>query len=77
MKKFQVSTSTLFLLYIMSSPLWAASVSKQEDNSDLFIWIFLSFVALIIVAQLIPAIILCIGLVKSFTKNLSNVLLKV
>jgi len=33
----------------------AAGEIGREDNSDLFVWIFLAFCALIVVAQLIPA----------------------
>jgi len=34
-------------------------------DSDLFVWIFLAFAALIVVAQLLPAIMMVVGLVKS------------
>ena len=34
-------------------------------NSDLFVWIFLGFFAMVIVGQLIPAVMLIIGLVKA------------
>ncbi len=42
---------------------WAAEMAR-EDNSDLFVWIFLAFCALIVVAQLIPAAMMMLGFAK-------------
>jgi hypothetical protein len=39
----------------LSSPAWA-SPAGREDNSPLVIWAFLAFCALIVIAQVIPAI---------------------
>ncbi|MFH1524102.1 MAG: hypothetical protein ABIF04_03980 [Chloroflexota bacterium] len=50
------------------APLWAAGAAR-EDNSDLFVWIFLAFCALIIVAQLIPAMMLLLGFAKGVKKE--------
>jgi hypothetical protein len=46
---------------------WAAE-GAREDNSDLFVWIFLAFCALIIVAQLIPAAMMMLGFAKGARK---------
>ena len=35
-----------------------------EDNSGIFVWVFLGFCAMIVVAQVIPAILLMTGMVK-------------
>lgn len=51
-----------------TAPLWAAGAA-QEDNSDLFVWIFLGFCALIVVAQLIPAIMMLLGFSKGIKKE--------
>ena len=51
-----------------AAPLWAADAA-QKDNSDLFIWIFLGFCALIIVAQLIPAVMMLLGFAKGVKKD--------
>ena len=51
-----------------AAPLWAAGAAR-EDNSDLFVWIFLAFCALIIVAQLIPAIMMMLGFAKGVKKE--------
>jgi hypothetical protein len=50
------------------APLWAADAGR-EDNGDLFVWIFLAFCALIVVAQLIPAMLLLLGFAKGVKKG--------
>jgi Ca2+/H+ antiporter len=50
------------------APLWAADAARQ-DNSDLFVWIFLGFCALIVVAQLIPAVMMLLGFAKGVKKS--------
>ena len=52
-----------------TAPLWAAGVTAREDNSGLFVWIFLAFCALIIVAQLIPAVMMLLGFSKGIRKE--------
>ena len=42
---------------------WAAT-GAREDASGLFVWIFLGFCALIVIAQIVPAILLMTGMVK-------------
>lgn len=42
-------------LSLLSSPAWA-SPGVREDNSPMVIWAFLGFCALIVVAQVLPAI---------------------
>ena len=56
------------LWFANTTPLWAAATAR-EDNSDLFVWIFLAFCALIIVAQLIPAIMVLMGFAKGVRKE--------
>jgi hypothetical protein len=51
-----------------AAPLWAADAA-QKDNSDVFIWIFLGFCALIVVAQLIPAVMKLLGFSKGVKKD--------
>jgi hypothetical protein len=50
------------------APLWAADAARK-DNSDLFVWIFLGFCALIVVAQLIPAVMMLLGFAKGVKKD--------
>ena len=44
-----------------------AAENVPAGNDGIFVWIFLGFFALIIVGQLIPAVMLIIGLVKGIT----------
>ncbi len=53
---------------ISAAPLWAAA-AREADNSSLFVWIFLGFGALIVVAQLIPAILMLFGFAKGVKKG--------
>jgi hypothetical protein len=46
---------------------WAGEIA-HADNSDLFVWIFLAFCALIVVAQLIPAAMMMMGFAKGAKK---------
>jgi len=43
---------------------FAAASGLREDNSGIFVWVFLGFCALIVVAQVIPALLLMTGMVK-------------
>lgn len=54
---------------VNAAPLWAADGVAREDNSDLFIGIFLAFCALIIVAQLIPAAMMLFGFSRGIRKR--------
>ena len=51
------------------TPVWAATAGREADNSGLFVWIFLGFCALIVVAQLIPAAMVILGLAKGVKKQ--------
>ena len=52
----------------MTSTAWAA-VDSFEDHSGLFCWVFLGFCALIVVAQLLPAVMMMAGMVKGATES--------
>lgn len=41
-----------------------AASGIREDNSGIFVWVFLGFCALIVIAQVIPAVLLMCGMVK-------------
>ena len=57
----------------LASNLMAASVVR-EDSSMLLVWMFLGMCALIVIIQLMPAMFLLFGLLKSlFTGNKSPV----
>ncbi|BDV41725.1 hypothetical protein GURASL_06480 [Geotalea uraniireducens] len=50
------------------APALAAS-GAREDNSGIFVWLFLGFCALIIVAQVIPAVLMTLGAAKGLKKE--------
>jgi hypothetical protein len=45
----------------------AAASGVREDSSGIFVWVFLGFCALIVVAQVIPAVLLMFGMAKGIT----------
>jgi hypothetical protein len=55
-----------------ATPVWAATTGR-EDNSGLFVWIFLGFCALIVVAQLIPAAMVLFGVIKGVKQETAKV----
>lgn len=46
------------------APVSAFAAGVREDSSGIFVWVFLGFCALIVVAQVIPALLLMTGIVK-------------
>ena len=46
------------------APVAAFAAGGRVDDSGMFVWIFLGFCALIVVAQIIPAVLLICGLAK-------------
>ena len=46
-----------------------AAPGAREDNSGIFVWVFLGFCAAIVAAQLIPAILLALGGIKGLKKE--------
>jgi hypothetical protein len=43
---------------------FAANNGLSADNSGILVWVFLGFCALIVVAQVVPAVLLLTGMVK-------------
>ena len=61
MKKLAILIGTM-------APATAFAAADAAAGSDgLFVWIFLGFFALVVVGQLVPAVMLVIGLVKGVT----------
>lgn len=60
--------NTLAMLVGTASTAFAAT-GTREDSSGLFVWIFLGFCALIVIAQLVPAIMVLLGFAKAFGKE--------
>lgn len=49
-----------------------AASNLHEDNSGIFVWLFLGFCALIIVVQAMPAAILMFGFGKGLSAKMSK-----
>ena len=49
-----------------------AASPLTEDNSGIFVWVFLGFCALIVVVQVMPAIILMSGFAKGLSAKMSE-----
>jgi hypothetical protein len=64
--------NSVAMLVGSASTAFAAS-GAREDNSGLLVWIFLGFCAVIIVAQLVPAIMVALGFAKAFGKQREEV----
>ncbi|MRR38788.1 hypothetical protein EG829_29895 [bacterium] len=60
--------NALVLLLGSVSSAFAAS-GAREDNSGIFVWIFLGFCALIVVMQLMPAVLMVLGIAKGLRKE--------
>jgi hypothetical protein len=58
----------VFAFSVNVAPLWASD-APQEGSSDMFVWIFLAFCALVVVAQLIPAMMMLFGFAKGVKKS--------
>lgn len=50
-------------LLVLSTPVWAATVAR-EDSSSVLVWAFLGICGLIIFLQMVPVLSLTYGLVK-------------
>jgi len=46
------------------APVSAFAAGGHVDDSGIFVWVFLGFCALIVVAQVVPALLLLTGMVK-------------
>ncbi|GLI39810.1 hypothetical protein KI811_01095 [Geobacter hydrogenophilus] len=64
----RTAASTLALVMGSVTSALAAS-GAREDNSGVFVWIFLGFCALIIVAQMVPAVLTMLGMAKGVKES--------
>lgn len=47
----------------------ALAAGAREDSSGIVVWMFLGFCALIVIAQLMPAVLMMLGVVKSVGRD--------
>ena len=62
---FKTIITTLTTLLLLSGTSFAATTAGRTDHSGILVWTFLGFCALIVVAQLLPALMVILGVVKS------------
>lgn len=67
MKLTTVGSAVLLSICSVSSAFAAGTV--REDNSGLFVWMFLGFCALIVVVQVVPALLMLFGFAKGLSKH--------
>ena len=57
------------VMFLCSASNAFAAAGARHDNSGIFVWIFLGFCALIVVAQAMPAILMLVGAAKALGKE--------
>jgi len=62
---FKSILTTLTTLLLLNGTAFAATTAGRTDHSGILVWTFLGFCALIVVAQLLPALMVILGEVKS------------
>ncbi len=67
MKITDVRNSVLMSIFSVSNAF--AAGGAREDNSGIFVWMFLGFCTLIIVVQIVPAVLMLFGFAKGLNKN--------
>ena len=63
--------STLVVTLMLITPVWAADTSVTY-NSGILVLLFVGFCALLIVAQLVPAVLVLFGMTKAVSKGLAE-----
>lgn len=66
------SLPTAFMLMLATAPPALAVDTSKTDNSGILILLFVGFCALIIVAQLVPAVLALLGMTKETGKRVSS-----
>ncbi len=67
MKHFKLGYAIVTALLLITTNVWAAEGARQ-DNSGIFVWIFLGVCALIVAAQAIPALFMLVSAAKGVTE---------
>ena len=68
MEKARIIMTTLALSLAAVTPAFAASTTRVYSSGALVL-VFLGFCALVVVAQLIPAILTLVGMIKGYAEN--------
>jgi len=67
MKYFKLGYGIVCALLITTTNVWAAEGARQ-DNSGIFVWMFLGVCALIVAAQLVPALFILVNAIKGIAE---------
>ncbi len=67
--KAMASVFGLFTVLTAGASSAFAATGAREDNSGIVVWAFLGLCALIVVAQLVPAILVGFGLIKGIAQK--------
>ena len=57
------------IAYIAAVTPALAATGAREDHSGILVWAFLGLCALIVVAQVVPAVLMLIGMAKGFART--------
>lgn len=68
----KASAAGFLAAYLGSVATAFAASGAREDNSGVFVWIFLGFCALIVVAQLVPAVLTMFGMAKGVAEGMKE-----
>ncbi len=71
MKRSAITATVISLLLSTAAPALAGS-GARSDNSGFVVWVFLGFCALIVVAQIVPALMVMLGFVKGIAEGKEN-----
>jgi hypothetical protein len=61
--------TTLTAFVLLNGTSFAATTAGRTDHSGILVWTFLGFCALIVVAQLVPAVMMMLGIVKGVASS--------
>ena len=60
--------TTLTAFVLLNGTAFAATTAERTDHSGILVWTFVGFCALIVVAQLLPALMVILGVVKGTSR---------
>jgi len=64
--------ATVIATFAGLAPVTAFAANGRADESGFFVWVFLGFCALIVIAQVVPALLLMFGLVKGVSQAMTE-----
>lgn len=71
MKTLKLTVTVIGLVLLGTTELWAAG-GAREDSSGFFVWAFLGICALIVTAQVVPALFMLFGAAKGIAESIKE-----